>query len=52
MFADRNLVNRRNVVTDVSENIDSCKQFFLLEIQAKVVACVVDVLGISAIDDQ
>ena len=47
MFADRNLINRRNVCTDVSKKVDACKQFMILEVKARVVGCILDTLQIS-----
>eukprot|EP00794_Sanderia_malayensis_P000992 gene993-306_t len=52
MYAERNMINRRNVVVDVSRNYDACKQFFLLEIRARIIACYLKILGISDLDDE
>lgn len=51
MYCDRNLINRRNVGTDVSQRFDACKQFFLLEVRARIVAAFLAVLGMKSIDD-
>ena len=50
LYNDRNLINRRNVVTDVSKNVSACKKFFLLEVKARVVAAAMNELGIEDID--
>ena len=44
LYADRNLINRRNVVEEVKKNFDACKQFFNLEIEARVVAAALKIL--------
>ena len=51
MHCDRNLINRRNVGTDVSQRFDACKQFFLLEVRARIVAAFMEVLGLKSISD-
>ena len=38
MFADRNLVNRRKVVEDVKKKFSACQEFFLMEVETRVVA--------------
>lgn len=50
MFSDRNLINRRNVRADVSKNVSACKKFFLLELEARVVAATMNELEIEDID--
>ena len=52
MFADRNLVNRRNVVTEVKKKFKACQDFFLMEVEARVVAATLTILGINSLDDQ
>ena len=46
------MINRRNVVTDVSKNVDACKRFFYLEIEARVIACFLQVLGVESMDEE
>eukprot|EP00112_Aurelia_sp_Birch-Aquarium-sp1_P013836 Seg2955.3 transcript_id=Seg2955.3/GoldUCD/mRNA.D3Y31 product="putative RNA-directed DNA polymerase from transposon X-element" protein_id=Seg2955.3/GoldUCD/D3Y31 len=46
------MVNRRNVVCDVSKNVDACKKFLLMELTARIVVCYLQVLGIDDINDQ
>ncbi|XP_028413964.1 uncharacterized protein LOC114536823 [Dendronephthya gigantea] len=50
LYSDRNLINRRNVRTDVSKDVSACKKFFLLELDARIVAATMNELGIEDID--
>ena len=52
MFSDRTLVNRRNVVTDVSKRFDANKKFFILEVHARIVAAFLVILGIKDMEEQ
>ena len=45
-----NLINRRNVVNDVSKKVSACKKFFMLEVKAQVVAAAINELGMEDID--
>ena len=49
MFADKILVNRRNVSGEVSKKADACKQFFLLEVKSRIVAAVLMELQIQSL---
>ena len=51
MFADRALINRRNVSTDVRKKYNACKQFFLLEVEARILAAAMQVLKIKSFRD-
>lgn len=51
LFSDRNLINRRNVVEDVKKKFSACKQFFNLEIEARVVAAALNILGIHSMEE-
>eukprot|EP00794_Sanderia_malayensis_P012570 gene12570-13857_t len=51
MFSDKVLVNRRDINTDVSRRYSGCKKFFLLEVQARVIAGFCEVLGIASPDE-
>ena len=46
LYSDRNLINRRNVKSDVSSAVNACRAFFQLEVEARVVAGCLLVLGI------
>ena len=51
MFSDCSLINRRNVGSEVKARANACKQFFLLEVESRVVAAVMEDLGILSIGD-
>ena len=51
MFADSVLINRRNVGSDVRARVSACKQFFLMEVDCRVVAAALEELHIKDIDD-
>lgn len=51
MFADSVLINRRNVGADVRSRYSACKQFFLLEIECRVVAAAMVILNLKSLDD-
>ena len=38
MYSDKNLINRRNVKSDVASAVNACRKFFEIEIEARVVA--------------
>ena len=50
MYSDRNLINRKNVKADVHEAYTQCKDFFMLEFEARVLAAALKILGMSSID--
>ncbi|KAJ7393014.1 hypothetical protein OS493_008262 [Desmophyllum pertusum] len=52
LFADRNLINRRNVTSDVHSNWANCKAFALLEIKARIIAAAMVILGMENINEQ
>eukprot|EP00794_Sanderia_malayensis_P020985 gene20985-23038_t len=52
LYTDRVLVNRRNVVTDVSKRFDANKQFFLTSVNARIIAAFLDHLGMKDMDDE
>lgn len=52
MFCDRNLINRRNVVTDVKKKFGACQEFFLMEVEARVVAATLSVLALDSLDGE
>lgn len=52
MYSDRNLINRRNVKGDVSASANACRRFFNLEVEARVVAAALHILGMSKIDEK
>jgi hypothetical protein len=52
LYSDRNLINRRNVKSDVSSAVNACRAFFQLEVEARVVAGGLLVLGIGNLDGE
>eukprot|EP00794_Sanderia_malayensis_P000968 gene968-282_t len=51
MYADRNVINQRNVTSDVSKRVDACKKFFILEVTARIIAAFLEVLQIKDINE-
>lgn len=47
----RNVINRRNVVTDPKENFNACDDFFTLVVTCHFLAVVMKNLGMSTLDD-
>ncbi len=43
LYSDRNLVNRRNVKSDVSAAANPCRRFFQMEVEARITAAAVKV---------
>ena len=52
MYSDRNLVNRRNVKGDVTAAANACRRFLQLEVETRVVAAAMEILGMSSLDDE
>ena len=52
MYSDRNLVNRRNVKSDVSAAANACRRFFQLEVEARIIAAALSILGMKKMDDE
>ena len=52
MYSDRNLVNRRNVKSDVSAAANACRRFFQLEVEARIIAPALSILGMKKMDDE
>ena len=51
LYQEKQMLNRRNVVSDVKTKYNACKQFTELAIDARLVAAGLKVLEIDAIDD-
>ena len=45
-------MNRRNVVEDVKKKFSACQEFFLMEVETRVVAATLKVLGLDSIDGE
>ncbi len=52
MHSDRNLVNHRNIKGDVSAAANACRRFFVLEVEARIIAATLHILGMQKIDDE
>ena len=52
LFADRNVINKRNATADVHSNWAHCKAFAILEMKARIIAAAVTVLGMQNINDE
>ena len=52
LYCDRNLINRRNVKSDVSSAVNACRRFFQLEVEARVIAGGLAVLGIENLNGE
>ena len=46
----RNLINRRNVVKKVKSDMNACEDFFDLIVTGHVIACAMQLLGMSSVD--
>ena len=51
IFSDRNLVNRRNVVTEVKSKNIACKSFIDLELDARVIAATLHEMNLKGVGD-
>ena len=51
MFSDRTLIYRRNLKGNVSAAANACRRFFQLEIEARVVAAAMDIIGVKSINE-
>ena len=51
LYQLRNLVNRRNVVKKPSNNVTACEEFFILVVEAHILAACMEVFGMSSLDD-
>ena len=50
LYSDRNLIDRRNVSSDVSHRVNPSKRFLALTIRARVVAATMKILGMETVD--
>ena len=50
LYADRNLINRRNVKADAHHAYAPNKQMFLLAVKARIVAAALKILGMEDVD--
>lgn len=52
LFSDRNLINRRNVTAQVDSAVNPCRKFFDLEVQARLIAAALEILGMGTLNDK
>eukprot|EP00794_Sanderia_malayensis_P001047 gene1047-373_t len=50
LFSDRNLINRRNVVSEVKRKVSACKSFLDLELDARVTAATLHFMKLTDLD--
>ena len=50
LYSDRNLVNRRNVKADVDSAVNAARHFFMMEVEARIVAAAMTELGMKEFD--
>ena len=50
MFAERNIINRRNVKTDTHHSYSGNKQMFLLSVRSRIVVSTMQILGLETLD--
>ena len=47
IHSDRNLGNRRNVKGDVTAAANACRRFFVLEVEARIIAATLQIIGMQ-----
>lgn len=51
LYQMQNLINRRNVVSDPSNNVNTCEDFLELVVTAHVLAAFMMILGMKCLSD-
>ena len=51
LYQLRNLINRRNVVSDPTRDVTACEEFFLLVVEAHILYAAMDTFGMTSIDE-
>ncbi len=51
LFQLRNLINRRNVKKDPSDNANACEDFFLTVTEGHILAAAMEVFEMTSLDD-
>lgn len=51
LYQLRNLINRRNVVSVPKNNVAACEEFFLLVVEAHILAAAMSVFGMTNLSD-
>ena len=52
MFSDRNLINRRNVKSDVTAASNACRRFFAIEVESRIIGGALSVLEMTSLDEE
>ena len=50
LYQLRNIINRRNVVKDPSQNVTACEDFFTLVVEAHIIAAATTVFGMRSLE--
>ena len=50
LYQLRNLINRRNVIRKVKNDMNACEDFIELVVTGHIIACAMELLGMSSID--
>ncbi len=50
LYSDRNLINRRNVKAVVDSAVNAARRFFMMEVEARIVAAAMTELGMDEFD--
>jgi len=51
LYQLRNLINRRNVVSDPSNNVTACEDFFLMVVEAHILSAAMKVFEMKSVED-
>lgn len=51
LYQLHNLINGRNVVKKVKKDMNACEDFFELTVTGYVIACAMELLSMSAVDE-
>jgi len=51
LYQLRNLINRRNVVTDVTKDLTACEDFFILVVEGHILSAAMTMFKMENIDD-
>ena len=52
LYQLRNLINRRNVVKDVTKNEAACEEFFALVVESHIISAAMTIFNMKSIDDE
>lgn len=52
LYQLRNLINRRNVVSDPTDNLSACEEFFLLVVEGHLISAALTLFGMETLEDK